>query len=258
MLKKIIILSIFLWVLIGIPLIAFASDVEDAEYLTEIQVTNSSATAITNEVAVFTLSTESMITGLMLNATADDAVMRTGTGGTDLAFMPSANASYPWCTWVNSIGGNSSIYELLYTKGASDGKICYFPGTDGMEIADNETMELGDEFQWLITDCWVDTDASANKTIMYKDAACRLFVSDTVSGNVTFEITGGASVSALAIPTGEYDIEVSANVTDLRIYFDSVLRASTPFTANVTDNDNPWVFFSNDSVRYVRSLILNN
>lgn len=70
-------------IVIGILLlssVAHASDVSSADYLTTIKVTNN-GTALTNQIVVLNLSTAEMIAGGMLNATATDAVMLTGTGG---------------------------------------------------------------------------------------------------------------------------------------------------------------------------------
>ena len=158
--------------------------------------------------------------------------------------------------FVSSIGDNSSINYTIYTGDVTGGKICYFPGAGGMTIANDVTMRLYDIFQFIIEDCYIDTTAGALKRIIYKASACQLIVSATVSGTITFSITGGASVSATGLPTGEYDIEVTANQTDLMIYVDDVLKGSTAFTNDVPYNVNAWTLFEGDTVKYVRSFKL--
>jgi len=125
-----------------------------------------------------------------------------------------------------------------------------------MTIADDDSMEPGNEFQWLITGCFIDTTAGTGKYLIYKNAACSLIVSAATTGTITFAIVGGASVSATSIPSGEYDIEVTANVTHLMLYLDSVLKDTEAMTASVTDNGNGWTFFSGGSTLYAGSLDL--
>jgi len=160
-----------------------ASNITNAKWLTTIEVTNTGST-LSDAIAVFELPTDAMVSGGLLSANASDATMRSGTG-TDLAFMPAANSSYPWVTWINSIGENANSQLSLYSKDVTGGKLRYFPGDGGMAIADSD--ELGDNFT-IEQKGWIDTDAGADKNLVYKEDAFEVYVSPTVSGNITAKI----------------------------------------------------------------------
>ena len=181
--KKIISLALAVLLLVGIAIPVMASEVFDANYLTTIQVTNS-GTALTNEVVVFTLSTPEMISNSMLADNASDAAMLTGTGGSDIIFMPGLTDT--WCSWVSSAGAGSTLNQYLYTGGATGGKIRYFPGTLGMTTSDNATdnLEFGDNFTYS-TSGWINTDNGIDKYIFQKEQATKVYVSPTVSENIT-------------------------------------------------------------------------
>lgn len=123
--------------------IALASDITDAKYNTKITITNS-GDAITNQVAVFTLSTAEMINKDMLNATATDyALKKSGTIDTSSQAGYSTN---PWCVFIDSIDSGTTIFNYLYSKDVAGGDFAYFPGTTGMVITDNASLELGNSF----------------------------------------------------------------------------------------------------------------
>ncbi|MBU1067525.1 hypothetical protein KKE60_07035, partial [Patescibacteria group bacterium] len=68
-----------------------------------------------------------------------------------------------------------------------------------------------------------------------------------ISGSYPF-----AAVTATGVSSGEHDIEVSANVTHLRIYVDSVLKDSALLSGtSIPDNDNDIVSFQNNVMPYV-------
>ena len=240
-------------IILLLPVIVLASDITGANYRTIILVSNN-GTAASDVFVIFTANTTDMINGGVVSETVTDAAMRDSVGN-DVAFMPGWDTN-PWLTYVENIEANSQKYQYLYTGNVTGGKLCYFPGAAGMTIDNDVSMRLYDEFRFVIEDCYIDTTAKALKRVIYKAGACQLIVSATVNGTITFSITGGASVSATAIPTGEHDIEVSANTTDLMIYIDGLLKNSTAFTDDVPYNGYDWVFFEGDTVKYVKSLKL--
>jgi hypothetical protein len=122
---------------------ALAADVSAALYKTTLTVSNNSTSDKTAVSGVFTLSTADMITLDMLSANASDAAILYS--GASLPFMPSINATYPWCVWVPVSDKTSSLNYYLYTKFASGGDIVYFPGDDGMSVADAAGLELGND-----------------------------------------------------------------------------------------------------------------
>jgi hypothetical protein len=136
--------------------IALASDVTNAEYITTIDITNSGASDLTNEVAVFSLSTSDMITNQLLNTSADDCAMLAGIGGSDVAFMPGYSTNH-WVTWVDSINAYAGANQALYSKGATGGEIRYFPDTTGMAVTDNASLEWSDNGSIVFADTYFNS-----------------------------------------------------------------------------------------------------
>ena len=131
-----IILAVCIFIFVT-PVAVLASDVSGAQYLTRSIITNNSSSEINNAVVTFDLSTEDMITSWMLGINATDFAMRTS-GGTDIAAMPSVNSTYPWCTFISSVPGNSQVDQYLYSKGVTGGKLAYFPDSAGMTVLDDD------------------------------------------------------------------------------------------------------------------------
>lgn len=253
MLRKILCITAFLAV---ISLIAaydvLASDITNADFYGTITISNNGTTATNVSTNITGLSTPNLIAGGFLNSSASNCAIR-NRSGTDIAFMPGYSTN-PWMMFVDSIGASIGDTATLYCKDVTGGKLCYFPGAGGMTVADDDTLEPGNHFQFLIDDCFVDTTAGAGKYLIYKNSACNLAVSATTTGTITFTIVGGATVSATSIPSGEYDIEVTANVTHLKLYINSVLKSTVAMTISVPSNSNGWTFFSGNSTMYVGSL----
>jgi len=253
MLQRVICILAFLVLALPIASYAvFASDVTDADFYGIITISNNSTATTAVSTNISGLNTPSLIADGYLNSSASDCAIR-DRSGIDIAFMPGYSTN-PWIMFVNSIGASTSDTAMLYCKDTTDGKICYFPGAGGMTIDDDDTMELGDNFQFLIEDCFIDTTAGASKYIIYRQNTCSLIVSASVTGTITFSINGHASVSATSIPSGEYDIEVTANVTHLMLYVNSLLKDTAVMTGSVHTNNYDWTFFQGNTVKYVRSL----
>ena len=180
----------------AIPLLA--SVVSSAEYQTTVTITNNSSTAISNGIVPFNLSTSEMIDAGMLSANASDCAMK-DTAGNDVAFMPSVNSTVPWLTFVPYIGANSQLKQYLYSKGATGGKLCYFPCTAGMTVTDNNSnLEIGDNFT-IEMKGWVDTTLiGANLTS--KEGAFRTYIAST--GNITSAILSQQTSPTSASGTG--------------------------------------------------------
>ena len=124
-------------------------------------------------------------------------------------------------------------------------------------VNDDDDLELGHDFQFIFTNIYIDTTIGADKNIIFKDGACRFYVSAATEGDIIFEITGGASVTASGIPSGEYDsIVVTGDASDLKIYINSALRDSDTMTIDVPPNGSNWVFLSGNTVRYCGSFQL--
>jgi hypothetical protein len=245
---------ILILLIIGMPVIVLASDLTGAKYHGTIIISNNS-TATTGVSVNMSLSSPALISQGWVDEDFNRVAIRDSTGS-DVPFMP-GYSSNPWMLWVPAIGDYSSLNYILYTGNTTlNSTKYYFPDANGMTIDNDISMRLYDNFTFEIENCYIDTTAGATKRIIFKQNACQLIVSATVSGTITFSISGGASVSATAIPSGEYDIEVTANTTDLMIYINDVLKGTAAFTDDVPYNSYDWVFFEGDTVKYVSSLKL--
>ncbi len=188
--KKLITIILILMILLGGSIAYADSNINNAKYISTVRVTNT-GTALTNAIVVFTLSTADMISGDYLSATADDVAVLTGLGGSDLPFMPSANSSYPWVTWVNSIGANANLNEYLYSKDVTGGKIRYFPANGGMTTPDDDAdFEPGGNFSIELAGYF--NAAAAGNLIEKIDA---FVVSNDGAGNITATIENATTGS---------------------------------------------------------------
>lgn len=71
---------------------------------------------------------------------------------------------------------------------------------------------------------------------------------DDVNKDLCYKITyapANTTVTATGISSGIHTVTTTANVTNVAIYVDNVLKDSTALTANVTDNDNDWAYYQN-------------
>jgi hypothetical protein len=258
MLRRILsILALLLLVSLVVTYTAYSSDVTGADFYGIITVSNNSTATGSVSTNISGMNTPGLISAAYLNSTANNCAIQ-NSSGVDIAFMPGYSTN-PWCLFVNSIGTNASDTATIYIGNVTGGKIRYFPDVAGMTVYDDDTLEFLDEFQFIITDCFIDTTAGASKYIIYKSGACNLAVSATTTGTITFTIPQmSLSVSATSIPSGEYDIEVTANVTHLKLYINSVLKDTILMNEGyIPQNDSGWTFFSGGSTLYVGSLELN-
>lgn len=161
--------AILLASLLASGALAFAAVTSEAEYLATIRVTNNSTAA--NDINVpFTLNSQSLIDNENINTSFNNTALVTNAGA-DTAYMPSVNSSYPWCVYVPSIGGSTTLDYNLYLGGATDmaGKICYFPSPTGMTCSDNASMEPSDNFtielKGLINTSYSGTTSNTTSTL---------------------------------------------------------------------------------------------
>lgn len=192
-------------VLLASPLVAVASDVSNASFITRILAMNSGGAA-SNIAQVFTLSTSDMITAGMLNSTATDVAIRTS-GGTDVAFMPSVNSTVPWSVMVPSVAAGSQADLYMYSGNVTGGLERYFPGPTGMVVADNDTsLEPSSNFTFSTTG-YVNTDNGTGKYILQKSMALDVKVSDTVAGNITASIGTTGTKESYEANDGSFGVD---------------------------------------------------
>lgn len=174
--------------LLGAPAAVMASDINSAQWYGNIVISNNSSSNQSNASVVFTANTAAMISAGFLNSSANNSAVR-NQAGSDIAFMP-GTGSNPWCVWAGDMTAYQTVTETLYTGNVTGGKLSYFPAASGMEVSDNASLELGDNFT-ISYDAYIETTAGASKYIINKSDALSVYVSDNVSGNITASIWGG-------------------------------------------------------------------
>ena len=169
--KKLLNLLLIILLLVAIPgTMILASDVTGALYKMGITVSNNGTLA--NYVStVGNISTPNLIAGNYSNAAVSNiAVQDVSTN--DVVFMPGHAANW-WCFWVETIGADSYVNYNLYTAISTGGARAYFPDTTGMIVSDNDTLELGSDFD-IEASGYVDTTVGENKNIVQNVAMlCR-------------------------------------------------------------------------------------
>ncbi|MFA5389540.1 MAG: hypothetical protein WC312_07335, partial [Candidatus Omnitrophota bacterium] len=131
-----------LLITIAIPIAAAASDLTGADFAGNIAITNT-GTAATNVSTVFAMDNESLFS--VYNVDRDfDYVAVTSIAGTDSKFSPGGYEDDKWQIFMPSMDEDQTNYELLYVGHSDLAAIkYYFPGSAGMVVLDNSTVELG-------------------------------------------------------------------------------------------------------------------
>jgi len=185
---------------------ALASDISGALYYAIISIGNSGGTEATDVCTTADISTPSLIASGSSNTTATNMVMRNSTGA-DALFMPGYDTN-PWVMWVESLPAHSYTNYLLYTAESTGGIIRYFPGTGGMTADDDASLELGDDFT-IEQRGRVNTSAGADKNLLYKNKAFKIYVSD--ASQITAE---------MGTPGGNQSVRVGAGADDCTLRWD--------------------------------------
>lgn len=162
-------------VLLTLGTAVLASDVDDALYQGNIEITNDGSTA-TNVAVPFTLSTQSLVDDDYIATNCSNTAIVAG--ASDTAYMPAPGSTTDWVVFVSSITDNSTLMDKLYTGGGDmSAKLRYFPGTGGMTTTDNNsTLELGDDFE-IEQKGWIDTTSGGNKDLVLKQYSFRTYIS---------------------------------------------------------------------------------
>lgn len=184
--KKRLFIVLLVLAFLGLPTVALASDISGARYYALIQVSNN-GTATADVATTCNISTQNLINGNYLNSSANNCVIRTSSGA-EVPFMPAVNATYPWCIWVPSIGADSYQNDILYTANSTGGQLRYFPAAGGMTRADSASLEPTDNFT-IEQSGWINTDNGTDKIIINKPGAFWIYVSPTMTGNITAAIS---------------------------------------------------------------------
>lgn len=143
--------------------------------------------------------------------------------------------------------------NLYFTTGNTDlTAMDIITGYDGyITVADDAALELGDGFEVEIKG-YIDTTAGSNKNLVFKNAAFKIYIS--AEGSIKAEITGGTSVTATGVASGEHTVLVKTDGIDLEIYVDDMgtpKDTSALGGVGVPDNSNDWKLLDNNVMPYV-------
>ncbi|MDD5338171.1 MAG: LamG domain-containing protein [Dehalococcoidales bacterium] len=163
--------------------LALGTDISDAQWLATVTVSNNSTSTKTNQAVIFLINATSMINQGFCNSSLTDVAMFDNVPD---FFMPGYGAN-PWCVFIPSITGSANNNYDLYTKGAVSTSTVYFPGDTGLTVPDILT-EPGNDFEFTLNNVWTDTTNGTGRYLLNKVGAMCLFVSPTVSQNVTLGI----------------------------------------------------------------------
>jgi hypothetical protein len=195
--KRLIITALLIIDLLLPGVVAFASDITDAQYETVITVTNNSTTDYSGIAGNLILSVPDMISNGMLNASGSDVTIQRS-GAVDVPFMPGYSTN-PWCVFVPTSYSQTVQNYNMYHGGVTGGPIRYFPDTPGMTITDDATLEPGNIFKYTFKNIYLNTDNGTDKHLLYKGDAIDVYTSNTTSGNITAALFGWIT------PTGHID-----------------------------------------------------
>lgn len=192
--------------------VALALDTSDALYTGLIRITNN-GTAATNVAVPFTANTSVYIDAGYMESSANNTAI-TSSSGANLPYMPGF-AGNKWIVFVPSIGANNILNDTLFMGGTTDmaGKLRYFPASGGMATADSASLEPSANFTFEQIG-WINTDNGTDKNLVSKPGAFRIYVSPTVSGNITAAFTDWQPSSTWIIPTGGSGWTDNANARD--------------------------------------------
>lgn len=182
-LTKALIVSLVLIITLAMPVFfVFASDITLSQWFGTIIIHNDSSTPNSSvTVNITNISTTELQAHGYANATVNNTSMRNSSGA-DAAFMPGLGSS-PWMTFVPTITADGYIAFILYTDLSTGGKMAYFPGASGMEVADNASLEPSDNFS-INQQVWVDTSAGPGKFLTSKPGCMRIAVSPDTDGDI--------------------------------------------------------------------------
>ncbi|PVV83520.1 hypothetical protein [Dehalogenimonas alkenigignens] len=219
-----------------------ASTVTGALYKADITAINTSYD--TQRVSVpFTLSTESLIDGLYVDADFDNVALQDAAGN-DLAFMPAQGSGDKWMMFVQQIGQNSALNCHLYTGGstAMNGKLRWFPGDGGMTVNDAADLELGSDFEIEISG-YFDTLAGASKNLISKNGAVVSAVSGASEISTTVTTNGNNSLFSSTsdgqiVATGSTYSTVQAAATGTATSNGTTIKIGQEFSATTQSQTN--------------------
>jgi len=235
---------------------ALAASVVNATFRGDVVCSNTSGDTLSNTCSAININTQALIDGSFADADLLNTAVQIA--GTDVPYMPGVGTN-PWIIYSGTIAPYEHKAYSLYTGGpAMQTTIAYFPDTGGMTVAYSPSLELGDNFEVELQG-HVDTAAGADKNLVFKDLAFKIWVSAEKEISASIYKDGGWTacvVTATNIPSEVHFIEVIADIQNLYLYIDGNLKDTEVLggTISVPENENGWAFATNGSMIYVEFL----
>jgi hypothetical protein len=223
-----------------------ASDISNAQFTGNIQVTNNST--LSNAVCIpVNITTSNLINAGILSATASNIAAITDTGA-DTAIMPGYGTN-PWMIFVPSITNNSNQSVTFYT-GASGGKIAYFPTTTGMIVSDSATMEPGNNF---IINIHAYFDLTRHNYIFFKGSAFYIYNTSDNVVQVYSYAAGTPNFSVSGLTSGEHYLSVYTNSGNMTLSWDGVVKGTVSLAGTSIPNTSQEIQIGSLSTSYMIS-----
>jgi len=189
--------------LAGMLIMVTASPILAAVYYASVQVQESDGDSYTRLPISASLDNEYLADNNYILATGLDTRVITGSS-VELPHLVVDDR----LLFVSNINANNT-YNFKYTTGNTPlADMPVIVGYDGyVTVSDDADLELGDDFE-IEFDGYVDTSAGADKNLVYKEDAFRLYVSD--DDEITATFSTWSSPTSHIDPSSEWDNEPNA------------------------------------------------
>lgn len=245
-------------ILLGLIAILMISTIVYAswEYKFHITLTDTSGTGRAYYPVNLGFGAQTLVDGGKIDANGLDTNMQIG--ASTIAYMLADDRVL---AVLPSLPANESKVVDLYTGYAPvQTSFQIIEGYNGyITTLDAAALELGDDFT-IIVDGYVNTAVGASKNIVIKPNgagyAFKLYVS--AASEITASIDDDACVAvATGIVSGEYEIKVIADGTNLEIYIDDVLEDTTALVAaTVPDTADNYIWNQTNVMPYINYIKL--
>jgi len=150
--------------------------------------------------------------------------------------------------WVGDVYASADTQFVFFSQQEALESMPIIAGHGGyVTIVDDADLEPGNAYAFGVVG-YVDVAAGADKNIIRKDGAVRLYVS--AAGTLTFAVTGGNSLVASGLTSGVMTIMVYCDGLEMWMEIDDVEQDRVAASA-VPDTANGWVLFENNVMPYV-------
>ncbi len=194
--------KIFAGIISGIlALVLLTSVVLAYAYSVNIAITNNSTTAYPMLPMIASNNNTYLVDYHYMNASGNDT--RVTISGLQVPHLIANNKTL-FATAMPALYSSSALYTFGETELSNFPVITGYGGY--VTTADNNSLEMSNNATWTISG-YINTDAGANKNLIYKQDAINVFVSPTVSQNITATIVASAiSTTSTTVATATDDV----------------------------------------------------